>query len=914
MLFSMNGLGSVISSAETLQFDLWVNSVRITSTNLTVKCGSGTAVYVPDDNVLKLNNAYITLGSSQNNSQSGILSQMPDLKIELSGSSSIENTGGCAILATPSTAEYTPYNLYISGSGDLTITDTSANGGIQCSGKLEISGTSLNVSSSGNAIISNSDVTIKNSKVTASAGGSSNAITSQSGKVTITDSTVSAAAASGSGIYLGSNTSGAVLSMKDSSLSASAAYGIRGANPDKCSISIENCTALINTPTSAVTIPEKSITLKNCYVSTGSFSGGMCEISNKPLAIGVIGGKAYITEKYGTYITEAMPGNSITVVPDVVNGEYTKEWTCDGLKFENNGVIADFVMPAHDVTLKPERAEQTSYKIVLDQKRNVVGKDVFLSLVNMYGVPATDTTSLVHIDLDGDGTDDLYGYRSDYSFQLTETNSVTSAVFNANRPTLGKYTPITIQMVSHIHDMEYIAAIAATCTEFGSKEYYQCKDCHNKYLDEDGKIAATEDDLIVPIKNHSWDGQIVYENRTEPACETDGSADAVKYCQYCHAQMSKESVVLDKKGHSWSDWVTVKEATETAEGEERRTCFNDPTHTESRKIPMLSHVHKPKYVSPVKATCTEEGYEGYYRCSGCLRIFTDEACTDEVSDLSYLKVPKADHEWDGKIISENRIEPTCESDGSEEQIKCCRNCGVQISREYVILERTEHRWGEWTTVIEATESSDGLERHNCLDDPSHFETRTIPALEHSHDMIYYPQVDADCTHDGNKEYYQCRECKRMYFDKFGMIPVNSSQDILIFAKWHTPDSPVIENKVEATSTSDGSYDEVVYCTVCELELKRNTVVIPKLGSGGDDDNKDDVIKIKLGDADLSGTIDIKDAVMIIQHINGVKPLTGYAYLAANVNMDASISIEDAALVINHINGVKPLSSFDPPKK
>ncbi len=47
---------------------------------------------------------------------------------------------------------------------------------------------------------------------------------------------------------------------------------------------------------------------------------------------------------------------------------------------------------------------------------------------------------------------------------------------------------------------------------------------------------------------------------------------------------------------------------------------------------------------------------------------------------------------------------------------------------------------------------------------------------------------------------------------------------------HTEGEAVIENEVAATETEDGSYDIVVYCTVCGEELSRETVIVPATGS------------------------------------------------------------------------------------
>lgn len=910
VLLGIAPIGSVVSYADTLKYDLWVNSERMTSTTLSVKCGSGTAVFDPDDNVLTLTNAQISLGSSESGSKSGILSQLPDLKIELKGTNTIQNTGGCSILASSVSSPNSPCAVSFSGNGSLTVKDTSSNGGIQCTGKIDISGTTLNVDSTGPAILSNNEIAIKNSNVTASAGGSSNVISSQNGKVSISGSTVSVTCTSGSGIYLGSNQSGSSLTIKDSAFTDSASQGIKGATADSCSVTFENSTATINTGAITTMIPESNITLKSCYISSGSFSGSLCEISNKPLAISVSGGHAYITGKYGTAITEAMPGNSITVVPDAVSGKYVSKWSASNLTFDQNSILAEFRMPTNSVSLKPVYSNQTSTKVVFDDDRTVVGEDIFLSLVNMYGEPATDTDSLVHIDLDGDGTNDLYGYRSDFSLEIQPSSSVTANTYNANKSTVGKYSPITLQLVSHIHTLEYRKYKEATCAEIGNIGYYECTECYKQFLDEDGTmLVEDESQLVIPKNNNHVSGKSVDENVVNPTCTKDGSKDVVTYCTVCSKELSRTHVDIPATGHTWSDWTVVKEATESAEGKESRTC-STCKEKEERTIPKLNHVHKPSYVEPVASTCTEQGSQGYYKCSGCQRMFSDKDCTKEISDLSTLKLPKAEHEWDGKDESENRVEPTCTTAGSEMKVKHCKHCGAEINRESVTINALGHSWGDWVTITPAGEKTSGQEKHTC-DTCGYVEQRTIPATGHIHDMIHFPQKDPTCSADGTKEYYQCRDCKRQYFDEAGTQPVNSSFDLLIYPLYHDFDltKPVIENKVEATADKDGSYDEVVYCNRCKQEMKRTTIVIPRIGGDGGDDYKDDLYTVFIGDADLSGNIDIEDVVLIMQHINGIKPLPTQNFYVADVNLDKAVTIEDVVMIVSHINGVKPLADI-----
>ena len=45
---------------------------------------------------------------------------------------------------------------------------------------------------------------------------------------------------------------------------------------------------------------------------------------------------------------------------------------------------------------------------------------------------------------------------------------------------------------------------------------------------------------------------------------------------------------------------------------------------------------------------------------------------------------------------------------------------------------------------------------------------------------------------------------------------------------HKPSSPVIENEVAATCSATGSYNEVIYCSVCDEELSRETKTLEKL--------------------------------------------------------------------------------------
>ncbi|MCD8332505.1 MAG: leucine-rich repeat protein [Oscillospiraceae bacterium] len=87
---------------------------------------------------------------------------------------------------------------------------------------------------------------------------------------------------------------------------------------------------------------------------------------------------------------------------------------------------------------------------------------------------------------------------------------------------------------------------------------------------------------------------------------------------------------------------------------------------------------------------------------------------------------------------------------------------------------------------------------------------------HTHSYTSAVTTASTCTTDGVTT-YTC-SCGDSYTET---IP----------ATGHTPGETVQENMVEATATENGSYDNVVYCTVCGAEISRETVTIPATGTG-----------------------------------------------------------------------------------
>jgi uncharacterized C2H2 Zn-finger protein len=76
------------------------------------------------------------------------------------------------------------------------------------------------------------------------------------------------------------------------------------------------------------------------------------------------------------------------------------------------------------------------------------------------------------------------------------------------------------------------------------------------------------------------------------------------------------------------------------------------------------------------------------------------------------------------------------------------------------------------------------------------------------------------------EYYTCENCDKVFDSNKNETILT---DLVINALGHTHTNPVEENVVNATCTATGSYDSVIYCTVCGEELSREPNTIDALG-------------------------------------------------------------------------------------
>ncbi len=125
---------------------------------------------------------------------------------------------------------------------------------------------------------------------------------------------------------------------------------------------------------------------------------------------------------------------------------------------------------------------------------------------------------------------------------------------------------------------------------------------------------------------------------------------------------------------------------------------------------------------------------------------------------------------------------------------------------------------------------------------------------------------------------------------------------------HIEGEAVTENRVNPTCMVEGSYDLVVYCSVCGVEISRTTETIEIDPNAHAFDNDADIdcnngcgfVRVSYGDSNGDGEINNKDIAAIMQYINGWD--VEIDALAADVNCDGKINNKDYALLMQYING------------
>ena len=155
--------------------------------------------------------------------------------------------------------------------------------------------------------------------------------------------------------------------------------------------------------------------------------------------------------------------------------------------------------------------------------------------------------------------------------------------------------------------------------------------------------------------------------------------------------------------------------------------------------------------------------------------------------------------------------------------KTC-SCGAVSNDDndtYTVGEPLGHSFTNYVSDGNATCTQDGTKTAACDHKCGTTKTITDEGSALGHNMTHHDAASSTCLVQGNIEYYSCSRCKKLFANESGATELTAEQIKTALAA-HTPSEAVVENDVASTCTTAGHYQEVVYCSVCGVELSRDT--------------------------------------------------------------------------------------------
>lgn len=471
----------------------------------------------------------------------------------------------------------------------------------------------------------------------------------------------------------------------------------------------------------------------------------------------------------------------------------------------------------------------------------------------MYGDSAyTSATDTLIMTFDCKVNDDASGtlsvsVRDDLSISDIEYEEMDVTVVPAII-TIGGVTP-----PAHTCTLTKVPAKAATCTEDGNIEYYQCSDpdCGKLYKDAAGTQEITKDDTIIKA-GHT---DLKPYPAKEPTCDKDGCV-AYWFCTGCNnyyfdnngavgGKTTVEKVAIPATGHKWvlvvggyeegapnhtikcsvcgqkkdeahadrpgdvsNEWKTDKDNHWNVYG--CGTIMNKAAHTWNEGV-----VTK-------EATCTEPG-EKTFTCNVC-----KETKTEPIPVIAHKYEWKHDetNHWQECSVCHDIIdkaEHTYASHKCEDTATCTKaECGY-------VKPAGQHSWNDGEVTTPATCTTDGVKTYTCK---VCSETKTEPIKASGHSLTKVEAVAATCTEGGNNEYYTCSVCKKVF--KADKTTETTVVDETLAALGHK----LTKTEAKAATCTEAGNSEYYTCGNCgkffsdadgKTEIVKDSWVIKALG-------------------------------------------------------------------------------------
>ena len=230
--------------------------------------------------------------------------------------------------------------------------------------------------------------------------------------------------------------------------------------------------------------------------------------------------------------------------------------------------------------------------------------------------------------------------------------------------------------------------------------------------------------------------------------------------------------------------------------------------------------HDLEAVEKKEASCTEDGYEAYWKCNTCEKLFSDEAGTVEINNR--MDIPATGHSYGVVTYTWNTDNQKCTAE---------RKCTVCDNAESETADATA------TVVQEKSCTLPELTTYSVTFGNSAFGIQTKENVQTAeatgHDLKAVKRKDAGCTEAGYEAYWRCQTCKKLFSDAAGTVEI--SNPTVIKATGHNLKK--VEKK-DATATEEGN-STYWFCDKCnkyfsdakaETEIKKEDTVLAKLST------------------------------------------------------------------------------------
>lgn len=222
----------------------------------------------------------------------------------------------------------------------------------------------------------------------------------------------------------------------------------------------------------------------------------------------------------------------------------------------------------------------------------------------------------------------------------------------------------------------------ANCTESGYAEYWFCDDCDTYFSDADCTVKIADLDAwkaeggagYIAASHIDENNDYVCDRCSENICKHTGGTANCKQGAIC-TKCDREYGSTNPSNHVNTITDNGTSATCTGVGYTAGTQCDDCKVWISghEEIPTIAHKNKAHHAK-VDATCVATGTIEYWSCPDCIKNFSDETCTTEVTDLT-IAIDSTNHVH---TTAHEQTNATCTEVGYTAGTYC-ENCKTWIS-------------------------------------------------------------------------------------------------------------------------------------------------------------------------------------------------------------------------------------------